>query len=163
MKTLNNPVFLYCDGAYIKNESCVNAGYGICVVDNNKIMASISEKIDDDDNLINSSRAEIIAIKNTLSWLFARGNRNTEYIIVSDCLEVVECMVGRSKRKSNKDLWLIIENVSKSLNKIGIEFSVAHCDKAVLGQENVHTLFNKQADLLAYSGANRLAREYKLF
>lgn len=144
-------VFIYCDGAYIQGST--QSGYGLVVRKDAHIMHSEYNNV----HATSSIRAELIAFTHALLWLKENARPHTQYVIVSDCKEIVECMVGNSMRKKNLDLWTVIEQESMDL-----DFKVAHLDKNKLGEENQHVLFNKKTDALAYKGATEIAKEYFL-
>lgn len=145
-----NKTFLYCDGAFIQGSS--QSGYGLTVVKDNKIKHSEYKRLSE----TSSVRAELVAVQHALLWLKQFARKDEEYIVVSDCKEIVECMVGNSMRKKNLDLWSEIEMLSTQ-----VKYKIAHIDKSK-PIDKMHIDYNKKVDALAYKGATQIAEEYFL-
>lgn len=143
----NMKTFLYCDGAHI--QGTVQSGYGLVVKQGNKELYSEYGKLQCE----SSMRAELIAVLHAVKYII--DNPGEDYVVVSDCKEVVECMVGNSMRKKEKELWSKIEVLSR-----GLSYHVAHINKKILPESSEHVKANKKADALAYKGATEIAKEY---
>lgn len=143
----NSKTFLYCDGAHIQGS--VQSGYGLVVKQGNKELYSEYGKLECE----TSMHAELIAVLHAIKYILRHPGHDC--VIVSDCKEVVECMVGNSMRKKSKEVWAEIEKLSK-----GLSYQIAHINKKMLPDTNEHVKMNKKVDALAYKGATEIAKEY---
>lgn len=142
------PIFLYCDGAFIQGSS--QAGYGLVVTQGSTELYSDYGKVE----AHSSMEAELIAMLHAVKYIQSHPD-NQSYVIISDCKEVVECMVGNSMRKKGLELWHQIQEMSQS-----VSYKVGHINKKLMNPNDRHVQMNKRADALAYKGATQIAEEF---
>lgn len=143
-------IAVHCDGACLGNGSLnARAGWGVVVSENDALLTSKNGKVP---GAQTSIRAEIYAFLQAL--LYIQESAYTDVVIATDSYEVVMAVTGKTKRNSNRDIWVAIEKASLELACRNIK--VKHCNKKVLDPKDVYYRANVKADLLAFEGAQKL-------
>lgn len=102
---------------------------------------------------VNSNRAELEAILQSLLWLDRHIRPGCFYTIFCDSLVVFNGITGKGTRGSNRDLWAPIEElIRKHRKQIGLEDVKAHMDDS----NDVRHIMNNYVDTLARQASKNL-------
>ncbi len=144
-------ISIHCDGSCIGNGTPeVTSGYGVVIVEEEEVRV-ISGKCS---GMQSNNRAELKAMIVSLNEVL-NYPVGTKVNIYSDSEIVTNGINGNSKRKANRDLWIQIEDVCKSLIEL-YDVTVTHCNKAKLNKDDDLYKYNVMADSLAYQKAHSL-------
>lgn len=104
-------VVIQVDGSCVNNVARglqVRAGYAFVVLDTNrKELGHYAQKLAPMYYPATETRCEMMAIIAALTWL--KKNPNVSASIESDSKSTVDGILGKAKRKQNKDLWEKLE------------------------------------------------------
>lgn len=148
-------VNIHCDGACLDNGNPnASGGYGVVIEKQGAIVNHMFGKLRT--GVQTNNRAELEAMLKALQYIIKHGDINTNYVVYSDSTTVVDGILGIAKRKSNRDIWVEIEEVCSELNLANYSVAVKHCNKEELDPSDIIYRMNVQADNLAFRGANAL-------
>jgi ribonuclease HI len=126
---------IYTDGSCLKNPGGAG-GWCFCLIENDKEYIVCGSEPETTNN-----RMELTAVIEALKVI----KNNVEYIIYTDSQLVLNCAIGKWKRKANIDLWNIYDKVSKN-KKLNWKWIKAHNGNK----------YNELVDKIAYNEAKNL-------
>lgn len=98
------------------------------------------------------NRAELEALYQAIKYM-ERTYPKSKFTIYTDCEAVRDCVLGKSKRKANRDIWDQIEPILR--RKSGC-FDIKSVKSHQYNDVSVHEYYNNRADALAKIGVNSL-------
>lgn len=103
---------IYTDGACLNNNSSSaerKAGIGVFFSDNNPL--NLSEPMPDSLKPFTNNRAEIYACIRALQQCKQANLFTNNITIYSDSIIVINTMTGKFKKKSNRELWNMLDDL----------------------------------------------------
>lgn len=142
---------VFVDGSYIKTSAVGGWSFIICDKDFNIIHKDFG-KIRN--GVQNSIRAELEAVNMCLNHIKTL-NKKSKFTIYCDYKNLVEAVNGFSQRKTNRDIWDMIE---KSCGELNGRIKMVHILGHGKNKNPIYNDLNKIADKYARAGVNSLLK-----
>lgn len=141
---------IYTDGSTMDLSNNKVGGWSFIITKNNKVLVEKYGKLRSGKQDMN--RAELEALYQAIKYA-ERAYPKNKFTIYTDCEALRDCVLGKSQRKANRDIWNQIEPIIK--RKIGY-FDIKTVKSHQENSYNIHEQYNNRADRLAKIGANSL-------
>lgn len=141
---------IFTDGSCMNNgEVNATCGWGFLVAKDNEVLAEDFGKIRQGAQTV--FRSELEAFLQALIHI-RESSKDKVFTIYTDSLMLADAVNGLCNRKSNKDIWIQIEQVSMSLlGRVTVRHINSH-----QGNECYYSEMNNKVDKLAKQGALNL-------
>lgn len=141
---------IYTDGSCQNNgEDNATCGWGFVVAKGSIVTYEDYGKIREGKQTV--FRAELESFLQVLLYIRQCDNK-LRFTIYTDSLMLADAVNGLCSRRSNKDIWSQIEDVSKELiGRVEVKHVPSHTDR-----DDLNSIMNAKADRLAKQGALNL-------